>query len=270
MRCFVSNDFNIEKWADYAKGISPYLYEKVEKDISDYCFDKDILPVINAALRNKEKLFLIHAVFQNITRKLKKYVIENLGIDLDVEIILYLGLCSGAGWATSLGEQKTILLGIEKIIELEWYDENTMVALIAHELGHIWHMEEGGVYYQQVTQKEKAVFQLYSEGIAMLFEQKFYNDDNYYHQNRNGWLEWCENNIEDIKRDYLLRVQNDVSVQDFFGDWCSYKGYSDVGYFLGCRFVKYLLTKFNLHQTSSLKNKELYEEFILFSGIRQD
>ncbi len=54
---FPSEEFNIRNWGDYSKLISPHLYEKVEKDISDYNFDKDVLPVIIASLKNKEKIF---------------------------------------------------------------------------------------------------------------------------------------------------------------------------------------------------------------------
>lgn len=42
---------------------------------------------------------------------------------MDVDIILYLGLASGAGWATTLGGKRVILLGVEKIIEIDWYDK---------------------------------------------------------------------------------------------------------------------------------------------------
>ena len=58
---------------------------------------------------------------------------------VETDIILYLGLCNGAGWATSLDGRDAVLLGIEKIIELNWQDESAMQALIFHEIGHIWH-----------------------------------------------------------------------------------------------------------------------------------
>lgn len=261
---FPSDEFNIQKWVDYSKLISPYLYEKVEKDISDYNFDKDVLPVIIASLKNKEKMNLVHSAFQDVTYNMKANFIANFGTNLEVDVILYLGLCNGAGWATLLGDKKVILIGIEKIIELNWCDKNTMFALISHEIGHIWHMEAGGNFQRQNTQREKAVFQLYSEGVAMWYEQKLCNDDNFYHQNKDGWLDWCENNIENIKLEYSLRVKKDVSIQDFFGDWCNYKGYSDVGYYLGCQFVKYLLAKYNLYQMATLNNDKLVEEFALF------
>ena len=46
-----------------------------------------------------------------------------------------------------------------------------MFALIAHEIGHICHKTKGGCFGKQKNISEKALFQLYSEGVAMLFEQ---------------------------------------------------------------------------------------------------
>lgn len=55
----------------------------------------------------------------------------------------------------------------------------------------------------------------------MLFEQLLCGDENYYHQNQEGWIDWCENNLIELKREYLIRITNSESVQDFFGDWNS-------------------------------------------------
>lgn len=51
---------------------------------------------------------------------------------------------------------------------------------------------------------------------------------------KDGWLEWCRNNLSSIKREYAKRIASYTSGQDFFGDLYIYKGYSDVGYYLGC------------------------------------
>ena len=206
----------------------------------------------------------IHESFLSVTKNLNTKFVMYFGKTLDVDVILYLGLGSGAGWATSLENKKVILLGIEKIIELKWYDEKMLFALIAHELGHIWHMETGGVFHQQNTMREKSVFQLFSEGIAMYFEQKLCENDWFYHQDKVGWLSWCKTHKSEIKQEYFFRVQNEISVQDFFGDWCSYQGYSDVGYFLGCEFIKFLISKLSIIQVAKLNNDRLYEEFMLF------
>ena len=45
-------------------------------------------------------------------------VIGAVVIVIDVEIVLYLGLCNGAGWVVTIDNKTYCLLGIEKILEL--------------------------------------------------------------------------------------------------------------------------------------------------------
>lgn len=40
----------------------------------------------------------------------------------------------------------------------------------------------------------------------MVCEHILCQDDRYYHQNQNGWLDWCKENEAEIKREYLRRV----------------------------------------------------------------
>lgn len=265
LACFSSNEFNIELWETYSNMISRELANKVKIDIKDYNYTKDILPVIEKALTSREKLKQVHESFIAVSDNIRYKFNEIFQEDFDLDIILYLGLCSGAGWATSLDNKNVVLLGIEKIIELDWCDEDSMFALIAHEIGHIWHRTNGGCFGKQNNISEKALFQLYSEGVAMLFEQLLCGDENYYHQNQNGWIDWCEKKLVELKREYLIRITNSESVKDFFGDWNSYKGYSDVGYFLGCKFVRFLLEKYSLTEMLSMEMDLMLKEYIDFS-----
>ncbi len=247
--------------------ISKELSNKVKRDIKDYNYRKDILPVIETALKSRGKLKQAHESFIAVSDNIKYKFKELFEEDLDLDIILYLGLCNGAGWATSLHNKNVVLLGIEKIIELDWCDEEDMFALIAHEIGHIWHKTKGGCFGKQKNISEKSLFQLYSEGVAMLFEQLLCGDENYYHQNQEGWIDWCENNLIELKREYLLRITNSESVQDFFGDWNSYKGHSDVGYFIGCKFVRFLLKKYSLTEMLCMEMDLMLKEYISFSKL---
>ena len=131
-----------------------------------------------------------------------------------------------------------------------------MQALIFHEIGHIWHKT-----YESIggsVRGENSLAQLYQEGLAMVCEHILCQDDGYYHQNQNGWLDWCRKTKPKIKREYLRRVDKNISTQDFFGDWCSYKNHSDVGYYLGCEFVKYLQRQYSLVDIASLNVNQLY------------
>ena len=202
--------------------------------------------------------------FVNVTENLSDRIFKKFRVDLDVTIIFYLGLGNAAGWATTINNQRVVLLGLEKIVELGWYDEKNMQDLIFHELGHIYHFlfEHRELL---VSKKKKSVLQLYREGVAMVFEQMLCGDENRFHQNIDGWLGWCRKNDKIIKTEYLKRVKNNESVQDFFGDWCSFKGHSDVGYYLGTVFVRSLMNKLSLQEIASMKLSKVYKEFVKFA-----
>lgn len=224
--CFEDGIFSLEKWRAYAGSISPQLIDKCLADASDYDFTGQVLPVLNAFAAQPEKAMQAHDAFVRHMDALPE-------MDVDATVVMYLGLCSGAGWATELDGRPAVLLGLEKIVELDWCDDASMAALIDHELGHLWH-------FQHRTAPEfpsAALWQLYTEGMAMYFEQRLAGDRLYFHQNKNGWLAWCEANRDALLDEYARRVAVGESVQDFFGDWCSYQGHSDVGYYLGSVLV---------------------------------
>lgn len=255
-----SNGFDMALWREYAVNISKELPSKCENDAKEYDFNKNILPIIETAL-NKEKIDLVNKNFNTVIDTLKANLTKLFNEEPDINIILYLGLCNGAGWVTTLDGKNTVLLGIEKIIELDWGDEVNMLALILHEVGHLWHKLNGNLYIPDLTKRRKAIQQLYQEGVAMVCEHILCGDDNFYHQDKDGWFDWCKKNENEIKREYLRRLEEKESVQDFFGDWCSYKGYSDVGYYLGSRFVEHLMKTYSLKQIANLSYRNINKEF---------
>lgn len=264
IKSIFSNGFDISVWREYAAEISKELPEKCENDARNYSFEKDILPVISSALQDG-KIDFVNKNFQSVIKVLNDNLSKLFDSEPDINIILCLGLCNAAGWATTLDGKDTVLLGIEKIIELNWDDELNMRGLILHEIGHIWHKLNGTLYLHTFTKRRKSLEQLWQEGIAMVCEQILCNDSDFYHQNKNGWLEWCRENENGIKKEYLYRLDNGISTQDFFGDWCSYNGYSDVGYFLGCRFVRHLMQSYSLKQIAAMPYRKINEEFKIFA-----
>lgn len=259
------NGFDISIWKKYTEEISAELPTKCENDAKDYDFKKEILPVLESAL-NEEKLDFVSKNFQIVVNTLNANLSKLFDIEPDINIILYLGLCNGAGWATTLDGKHTVLLGIEKIIELDWGDETNMRALILHEIGHLWHKMNGKLYIPDFTKRRKAIQQLYQEGVAMVCEHILCGDDNFWHQDKDGWLDWCRENEPEIKKEYLRRLDERESVQDFFGDWCSYNGYSDVGYFLGCRFIEQLMKNHSLKEIANMKYNELNRAFVKYAN----
>lgn len=259
--------FNKELWNRYAVSISPELKIKVEQDFSRISEYKDkIYEILNAVPKNREKADEAHKSFVKATENLTDRIKEEFNADLDVTVIFYLGLGNAAGWATEINGKKTVLIGLEKVVELGWYNEKDMQDLIYHELGHIYHFlfEHKEII---VTKRMKSVRQLYKEGVAMVFEKILCNDNNRFHQNVDSWLSWCKENEELIKTEYLKRLNGNESVQDFFGDWQSFRGYSDVGYYLGAVFVRNLMSRFSLQEIASMKLNTIYKEFVKFAEI---
>lgn len=260
-----ANGFDIELWRKYAEEISHELPTKCENDAKSYDFNKDVLPVLENALNN-EKIDFVSRNFKFVIDTLNDNMSKLFDNEPDINIVLYLGLCNGAGWATTLDGKNTVLLGIEKIIELSWGDETNMRALILHEIGHLWHKLNGNLHIPEYTKRRKGIAQLYCEGVAMVCEHILCGDDEFYHQDKDGWLDWCYKNENQIKREYLRRLDKKISVQDFFGDWCSYNGHSDVGYFLGCRFVEHLMKTHSLKEIANMKYGALNRAFTEFSN----
>lgn len=230
--CFPGGSFSLEAWKAYADGILPGLTALCLEDVAGYDFDRQVLPVLQAYAAQPEKAQRAHAAFLRHAGDLEERL-ATLGMPVEADIVLYLGLCCGAGWATELEGRPVVLLGLEKIVELDWCDDDAMAALIFHELGHLWHFQ----HRSALAFQNESLWQLYTEGMAMYFEQRVMGDQHYFHQNKNGWLAWCEANRDALFAEYLRRVKAGESVQDFFGDWCSYQGYSDVGYYLGSALV---------------------------------
>ena len=259
-----SDGFNLQAWRRYASKISVSLPAKCEADAKDYDFANEVLPVLENAL-HEEKIEWVNQSFQAVIKQLHENLNKLFETEPDISIILYLGLCNGAGWATRLDGKDTVLLGIEKIIELGWGNEADLRALILHEIGHLWHNQNGNLHIPEFTKRRKGIAQLYCEGVAMVCEHILCGDDDFYHQDKDGWLSWCYKNENQIKREYLRRLDNKESVQDFFGDWCSYNGHSDVGYFLGCRFVRYLMKSYSLKEIANMRYGRLNKEYKKFA-----
>ncbi len=252
-KCYIKGIFDFESWKNYADNIAPGFKEKIIKDSQGYDFQQEVLPILQHLMEHEGKLILAHDTFCEVTAGLEENIRKKLGIELEASIVFYLGLCNGAGWATEINGSPSVLLGVEKIVELSWCDKRNMIALIYHELGHIWHYQIRKRQRHFTTQKDKALWQLYSEGIAMYIEQLLCNEADFYHQDTDGWLNWCNENRKSLYAEFAGRIDFDKSVQDFFGDWCNYQGKSDVGYYLGCELIKSLSEEYSLGELANLE-----------------
>ena len=99
----------------------------------------------------------------------------------------------------------------------------------------------------------------------MYCEQLLCDNDQFYHQNKDGWLNWCNENRTLLFDEYIRVIENQESHQKFFGDWFSYLNVSDIGYYLGCELVKIAC---ETRTTSQILNLSLSEiETILYKCI---
>ena len=249
---FPDGQFRLDRWSDYAAAIAPELPVMCAEDAASYDFMNDVLPVIEHALESRDAWQELNASFAKAAGMLEKSAPVLYGCEPDVTVVLYLGLCNAAGWAAELDGRPAILLGIEKIIELGWQGEQDMKGLVCHELGHLWHRFAGRQELPESTPEEAAVTQLYDEGIAMRCEQRLCGDDAFFHQDKRGWASFCASHLPEMRADYLARLQHGDSVQDFFGDWVRWQDQPDVGYYLGCDFIRRLEERFAFEEIARM------------------
>ena len=247
LSAFDSGRFALEKWEAYMdaflpKAKAPCLADMRQCLKAGFCWETDFFPVLNAVYRDQEERKAAIRTFRAVTEHLERKLIERFGRSVETDLILYLGLCNGAGWVTTLGGRSAVLFGIEKIMELGWYSADTMNGLVLHELGHVYQAQYGVLERETHTLSDRFLWQMFTEGVAMVFEQELVGDAEYYHQDADGWKQWCDRNAVHIARSFqadLTRMTPET--QRYFGDWVRFEGRGDVGYYLGARFVRYLL-----------------------------
>jgi len=95
-----------------------------------------------------------------------------LGVKGNVNLVIYIGLGNGAGWATDYAGSPAILFGLENIAALNWDDQMSLQSLAAHELGHLVHQARlSKEEWLALDESEQAAghFRLYAEGFAERF-----------------------------------------------------------------------------------------------------
>ena len=242
--------FAMDPWSDYIRSISPsleaLLWEDVKQTLATgaVTFDKDYLPVLNGAWGDPAARAEAHRSFLALTDGLEQTIEGRFGRCPDCDIIFYLGLCNGAGWVTELDGRRVILLGLEKIVELGWTDRRAMAGLIDHELGHSYQGQFGVLKRETATPRERFLWQLFTEGIAMVFEQTLLEDPQAFHQYDNAWRVWCDRHFREIRSDFEADLDTmTFANQRYFGDWVRYRGHGDVGYYLGARLIRYAMAE---------------------------
>ena len=247
LTAFANGRFDLEKWEKYIDAAVPGAKEPCLSDMREcvgagFSFEKNFLPVLNAVWSDRAKRAEAIDSFHAVADTLDEKITARFGRTVDVDLILYLGLCNGAGWVTPVGGRTVVLFGIEKIMELGWQGRDAMTALILHELGHVYQDEYGVLEREFDDAPDGFLWQLFTEGVAMVFEQEVMNDPDYFHQYDDNWKDWCGAHLAQICASFCADLPGmTYENQRYFGDWARYEGKGDVGYYLGARFVRFLL-----------------------------
>jgi len=157
-----------------------------------------------------------------------------------------------------------IYFGIEKIVDLNWYENSELQDLIFHELGHVLHMILRGKDWLTKkmfkTQSDYLYWTLYEEGFAQRFSQKITEKDFYHQGNQSDWKEWCEINMPKLCAEYISYVEEGKNEYNFFGDWFDIDGYSETGYYIGTQFIKKLEETMTLQEIAKMNLIDIKNE----------
>lgn len=127
--------FCFERWKGYMDSLLPDASSLFVSDVEQcletgkFTWEQDYLPVLNAVMLHDGLREKAHASFCRATGHLERFIYDRFGKGLDVNIVFCLGLCNAAGWVTEYQGKKTVLLGIEKIMELNWCGIDDMYGL---------------------------------------------------------------------------------------------------------------------------------------------
>ena len=171
---FAAGQFDLRKWEHYidkaVPGAKELCLDGMQKCIcAGFSWEDDYLPVLNAVATDREKWDEVLKSFRKVTGHLEEKILRRFHKTVDTDVILYLGLCNSAGRVVTINDRAVVLLGIEKIMELNWCDIDPMTGLIIHELGHVYQAQYGVMDLQTDSVADQFLWQLFTEGVAMVF-----------------------------------------------------------------------------------------------------
>jgi hypothetical protein len=171
----------------------------------------------------------------------------------EVTFVIYVGVGSGAGWATRYAGQPAVLLGLENIAECGWSNAEALRGLLAHELAHLafydWRAQAG------VAEGGGPWWDLYEEGFADYAGQVIDGSETFHEAAGPGqeeWLSWCRAHEAWLAAEYLRCVDEGGDRRVFFGSWFQVAGHSQTGYYLGQRVVSRLAAREGLRPVALL------------------
>lgn len=243
-KCKEDYEFSGYKWRDIAKSM---VFNRTKDDF------------FKMKQANNNILLMMPSINENVQKI--------FGISLDINIVLYAGLCNSAGWVDYYEGKRAILFGLDKIAELNWHTVQKLAPLVSHELCHVIHFElRGEDNLPDLVEKNNyniGVWRLYEEGFAQFYQNKFLLSEN--DCRGTEWAKKCIINKHELKKLYLSAMQEKgKGVQHFFGDWFEVLGISDTGYFLGAELIKELNKKYSAKFIAQLPFNRISEAVMKF------
>lgn len=232
----------LEAWEKFYSSRYPEIFHKIVRDYEIQNMDwkgvalDRVFPILN------ERFEQIDLSYENLTKVINRImpkIHETTDLRIDPVFVIYVGIGTGAGWATEYKGDLSILFGLENIAELGWSEESALEGLVSHEAGHL---------YQISLRKDNGIpvgsgplWDLYEEGFAEHFESIALGAERW-HQSagQHGWLEWCSRNIKRLSRIFLEDMKSSKGTQRFFGSWYDLEGWKETGYFLGGTIMRML------------------------------
>jgi hypothetical protein len=250
----------IEGWHDDYMAAYPELRQMQVDDYAQDGYDwreiatKHVWPQLAEGLPAMKEA---HDNLLLVVPEICQRAVQVLEMDFRPRVVLYVGIGLGAGWATRYRGDPACLLGLEMIAQLHWQKQERLRGLVAHEFGHLLHMawrDEWEAFAQ--AEEEDPLFLLYSEGFAQRCEQHIMGQVSW-HQDKAGWLAWCESNLEWLAGEYLHRLETGESVRDFFGSWFEVRGRRQTGYYLGHAWIEAMESTASLRQIARWSREQV-------------
>lgn len=265
----LSVEDKIELWEQIYNEKYPELINKLKDDYTNDGYEWYEIAqtrVFNRTKNDFSKMVQAYDNIKSIILDIDNKAMDLFNLDLEVNIVLYAGLCNSAGWVDEYKNEKAILYGIDKIAELEWHTIDEIESLLCHELCHVIHdhmRDKEKIIDEYDNNYKYGIWRLYVEGVAQYYQSKLMNEEK--ESRGKEWLNSCNEKINELKKLFLEALHDEEKgTNDFFGDWFKVLGISDAGYYLGQEFIRNLSSSYSFNEIAILEIKDIEEKLMLF------
>jgi hypothetical protein len=259
----------IELWASSYMQKYPELLQKQTRDYQEAGHDWREIARTRVFAGLGDRVPAMKEARQNLLQvcgPIYEQSVQALELDFPVAFVIYVGIGCGAGWATQYQDGPACLLGLEQIAGLGLQSRERLREVLAHEIGHLAHMQWRHEPERFEEQEKDPLFLLYSEGFAKRCEYLVLRKERWNQAQNEDWLHWCIEHKAWLAREYLRRVDSDEPANDFFGDWLDVQGRSQTGYYLGWTYILWLEQSYGTRDIAALPLERLRAETRSYLG----